>query len=79
MLGSVAEGLAFLGAVDAAEADALRVSVVQDFEGVAVEDGVASPEKSDVAAIPGPCNRRERPVNYSPWNLRFLETFRRMS
>ena len=55
------------------------MGVVQDFEGVAIEDGVASPEKSDVAAIPGPYNRRERAVNYCPWNLRFLETLRRMS
>ena len=31
--------LAFLRAVDPAEADALRVLVVQDFDGVAVEDG----------------------------------------
>jgi hypothetical protein len=30
--------LAFLRAVDAAEADAFRVLVVQDFERVAVED-----------------------------------------
>ena len=39
LLGSLAEGLAFLRAVDAAEADAFRVLVVQDFDGVAVEDG----------------------------------------
>jgi hypothetical protein len=32
-------GLAFLRAADATEADALRVLVVQDFDGVAVEDG----------------------------------------
>jgi hypothetical protein len=31
--------LAFLRAVDAAETDTLRVGVVQDFDGVAVEDG----------------------------------------
>ena len=79
MLRSLADGLALLRAVDAAEADAFRVAIVQDFEGVAVEDGVASSEESDVAAIPGPCNQRERPMNYWPWNLRFLETFRRMS
>ena len=30
--------MAFLRAVDAAEADTLRVGVVQDFDGVAVED-----------------------------------------
>jgi hypothetical protein len=35
----LAEGLAFLRAVDATEADTLRVGVVQDFDGVAVEDG----------------------------------------
>jgi hypothetical protein len=34
----VAERLAFLRAVDAAEADAFRVLVVQNFEGVAIED-----------------------------------------
>jgi hypothetical protein len=31
--------LAFLRAVDTAEADTLRMGVVQDFDGVAVEDG----------------------------------------
>jgi hypothetical protein len=31
--------LAFLRAVDATEADTLRVGVVQDFDGIAVEDG----------------------------------------
>jgi hypothetical protein len=31
--------LAFLRAVDAAEADTLRLGVVENFEGVAVEDG----------------------------------------
>jgi len=39
MLGVVAVGLTLLRAVDAAEADAFRVVVVQDFELVAVEDG----------------------------------------
>ena len=39
MLGIVAEGLAFLRAVDAAEADTLRVGVVQGFDGVAIECG----------------------------------------
>jgi hypothetical protein len=39
VLGVVAVGLAFLWAVDAVEADAFRLLVVQDFEGVAVEDG----------------------------------------
>ena len=39
LLGSLAEGLALLRAVDATEADTFRVLVVQDFEGVAVEDG----------------------------------------
>ena len=38
MLGSLAECLTFLGAVDAIEADAYRVLVVQDFDRVAVED-----------------------------------------
>src|SRR5438093_71073 len=32
-------GLAFLRAVDAAEADTFGVLVVQDFDGIAVEDG----------------------------------------
>lgn len=39
LLRSLAEGLLFLRTIDAAEADAFRVLVVQDFEGVAVEDG----------------------------------------
>ena len=39
MLGVVAVGLAFLRAVDPAEADAFSAIVMQDFEGVAVEDG----------------------------------------
>ena len=39
MLGSRSIGLAFFRAVDPAEADAFRTSVVQDFDGVAVEDG----------------------------------------
>ena len=38
VLGVVAVGLAFLWAVDAAQADTFRVLVVQDFKGVAVED-----------------------------------------
>ena len=33
MLGVVAEGLAFLRAVDAAEPDTLRLGVVQNFDG----------------------------------------------
>jgi len=39
LLRSLTEGLAFLWAVDAVETDAFGVVVVQDFEGVAVEDG----------------------------------------
>jgi hypothetical protein len=39
MLGVVAVCLALLRAVDAAEADTLRAGVVEDFDGVAVEDG----------------------------------------
>ncbi len=38
MLRSLAVVLALLWAVDALEADTLRVVVVQDFEGVPVED-----------------------------------------
>ena len=37
VLGVVAIGLAFLGAVDPAEADAFSMVAVQDFEGVAVQ------------------------------------------
>jgi hypothetical protein len=39
LLRAVAEGSAFLGAVDAAEADTLRVGVVQNFDDAAGEDG----------------------------------------
>ena len=38
MLGFLSEGLALLRAVDPAEADTFRVLVVEDFDGVAVED-----------------------------------------
>jgi hypothetical protein len=38
-LSSLAVRLAFSREVDAAEADAFRVLVVEDFDGVAVEDG----------------------------------------
>jgi hypothetical protein len=38
LLGLMAVGLALLRAVDAAQADAFRVSGVEDFEGIAVED-----------------------------------------
>jgi hypothetical protein len=38
LFGFVAERLTFLWAVDATEADTFRVGVVQDFDGVAVED-----------------------------------------
>ena len=39
MLGFLAICLVFLWTVDAVEADTFRALVVQDFEGVAVEDG----------------------------------------
>ena len=39
LLRSVAVGLAFLWTVDATEADTFRMGVVQDFDGVAVEEG----------------------------------------
>jgi hypothetical protein len=39
LLGLLAEGLAFLRAVYAAQTDAFRVTIVQDLDGVAVEDG----------------------------------------
>jgi hypothetical protein len=35
----VAEGLAFLRTDDATESDTFRMGVVQDFNGIAVEDG----------------------------------------
>ena len=38
MLGSLAEGLALLWTVDAAEADTVGMVTVQDFDDVAVED-----------------------------------------
>jgi hypothetical protein len=38
LLGLMAVRLALLRAVDAAQTDAFRVSVVEDFEGIAVED-----------------------------------------
>jgi hypothetical protein len=38
LLGPLAVGLAFLRAVDAVEADTFQALIVQDFEGVAVED-----------------------------------------
>lgn len=43
MFGSLAVGLAFLRAIDAAESDAFRVLVLQDFDAVAVEDGDDQP------------------------------------
>jgi hypothetical protein len=39
LLRSFAEGLTTLRAVDATETDTFRASVVQDFDGVSVEDG----------------------------------------
>ena len=39
MLGVFAVGVAILRAVDATETDTFSLAVVQDFEGVAVEDG----------------------------------------
>jgi hypothetical protein len=39
LLGSLAEGLALLWAVDPAEADAFSFVVAHNFDGVAVEDG----------------------------------------
>ena len=38
LLGSLTISLAFIRAVEAAEADAFSAVIVQDFEGVAVED-----------------------------------------
>jgi hypothetical protein len=39
LLGLMAVRLTFLRAVDAAEPDTFRLGVVQDFDGVAIEDG----------------------------------------
>lgn len=39
MLGSLAVGLTFLWAIDANKADAFSFTIVQDFDGVAVDDG----------------------------------------
>jgi len=39
VLGVVAVGLALLRAVDTTKTDTCRTSVMQDFDGVAVEDG----------------------------------------
>ena len=39
LFGFVAEGLSLLRTVDAARSDALRVLIVQDFDGVAIKDG----------------------------------------
>jgi hypothetical protein len=43
LLRSLAEGLALLWAIDAIETDTFRVVVVQNFDGVAVEDGDDGP------------------------------------
>jgi len=40
MLNVIAERVTFFRTVDAAEADTLRVGIVQDLRGVAIEDGV---------------------------------------
>jgi hypothetical protein len=39
LFGSLAVGLALLRTIDPAEPNAFRVVIVQDFDGVAVEDG----------------------------------------
>jgi hypothetical protein len=52
LLRSLAEGLFLLRTVDTAEADTFGVLVVQDFEGVAVEDG------DDGAGEVGECSIR---------------------
>ena len=45
MLRTLAKGLSFLWTVDGVEPDAFGVAVVQDFDGVAVEDGDDGPGK----------------------------------
>jgi hypothetical protein len=49
VLDLLAVGLSLLRTVNTAEADALRVSVVQDFDDVAVGEETAGPEKSAAA------------------------------
>jgi hypothetical protein len=39
LLGPFAEGLALLWTVDTAQSDTFKVLIVQDFDGVAVENG----------------------------------------
>jgi hypothetical protein len=45
LLGAFAVGLTFFRAVDAVEPDTFSAGVVQDFDGVAVEDGNDGPRE----------------------------------
>jgi len=56
MLGSRAVSLAFLWAINTTQADAFGVVVVQDFDGIAVEDG------DDRAGGSHTLNRQRRPL-----------------
>lgn len=60
MLRSVTEGLAFFRTIDAAQADAFRAGVVQDCEGIALEDGNdGAREVSRVYDYRGECENGE--------------------
>ena len=84
MIGIVAVGLALLQAVDAAEADTLRVLVVQDFEGVAVKDtgditgdfAVVSPNKRNSLSTQISMRRARleeaREISWAPQVIRYL-------
>ena len=54
LLGSFAVGLALLRAVDAIESNTFRVLVMQDFDGVAVEDGYDFSDKRGPCTHTGP-------------------------
>ncbi len=53
--------MAFLGTVDAIESDAFSAAVVQDFDGVAVEDGDDGAGK--VGEGLGGCEQKEKGPN----------------
>jgi hypothetical protein len=62
LLPSLAIVLDFLRAVDPADADAFRVLVAQDFDGVAVEDAVIT---TALPPSPEPQENRETPCGHS--------------
>ncbi len=61
VLGLLAEGLALLRTVDAAQTDAFRLTIVQDLDGVAVEDGNDGP--GEVSERAEAKRRRAKPVS----------------